>query len=130
MLFEVTRADPLCRPMSKGAVAVSYESRKKKRAYKRAEARSRRSPETARRWFLTVAKKPGRFACCGRRFDRGAEVVYRHEPREVRCMRCADRDPDVRYQASMRWERKVAGCRKTETFAHMAKRKGSAGPTL
>ncbi len=86
---------------------MSFQSRQKKRRYKRVEAKNRaarRAPETARRWFLTLAKKPGRFACCGRRFERGAEVVYRHEPREVRCLRCADRER-VPYRPSIRWER-------------------------
>jgi hypothetical protein len=86
---------------------MSFESRQKKRRHKRVEAkaRQRRSPESARRWFLTLAKKPGKFACCGDRFERGAEVVYRHEPRELRCQRCADRDPECRYWPSLRWER-------------------------
>jgi hypothetical protein len=87
---------------------MSYESRQKKRRHKRVEAKAmqRRSPESARRWFLTLAKKSGRFACCGRRFERGGEIVYRHEPREVRCVRCADRLEDSRgYRPSIRWER-------------------------
>jgi hypothetical protein len=69
-----------------------------------AGARKNRTEETARRWFLTLAKKPGRFDCCGDRFDRGAEVVYRHEPRSVHCQRCADR-AGLRYRPSIRWER-------------------------
>ena len=78
---------------------VSFKSREKKRRYKAAVKKSKRAhaPETARRWFLTLAKKPGRFDCCGDRFGRGAEVVYRHEPREVRCVRCADRE-GVKYR--------------------------------
>jgi hypothetical protein len=84
---------------------MSYESRVKKRRHKRVEGQRRRAPETAGRWFLTLAKKPGRFGCCGDRFERGAEIVYRHEPREVRCMRCADRG-GVKYRPSLRWERK------------------------
>jgi hypothetical protein len=88
---------------------MSYESRQKKRRHKRVEAkaRQRRSPESARRWFLTLAKKPGRFTCCGAGFDRGAEIVYRHEPREVRCVSCAESDPESKgYRPSIRWERK------------------------
>jgi hypothetical protein len=88
---------------------MSYESRQKRRRHKRieAKARQRRSPESAKRWFLTLAKQSGRFGCCGRRFERGAEIVYRHEPREVRCARCADRDPESSgYRPSLRWERK------------------------
>jgi hypothetical protein len=85
---------------------VSYQSRAKKRKYKRVERRARRAPETAKRWFLTLAKKPGRFGCCGDRFERGAEIVYRHKPREVRCVRCAERLEDSRgFRPSMRWER-------------------------
>jgi hypothetical protein len=87
---------------------VSYESRQKKRRHKRidAKARQRRAPETARRWFLTLAKKPGKFACCGDRFERGAEIVYRHDPRETRCVRCAERLEDSKeFRPSLRWER-------------------------
>jgi hypothetical protein len=90
---------------------MSFESRQKKRRYKRVEAKARRSrtPESAGRWFLTLAKKPGRYMCCGRRFDRGAELVYRHEPREVRCLGCAQRDPESkRYRTSLRYDRKAA----------------------
>jgi hypothetical protein len=85
---------------------MSYESRQK-RGHKRIEARQRRSPESAKRWFLMLAKKPGKFSCCGDPFERGAEIVYRHEPREVRCVSCAERDPESRgYRPSIRWERK------------------------
>ena len=87
---------------------MSYESRQKKRRHKRIEAtaRQRRSPESARRWFLTLAKKPGTFGCCGAGFERGAEIVYRHEPREVRCVRCATRLEDSSgFRPSLRWER-------------------------
>jgi hypothetical protein len=85
---------------------VSYESRQKKRRYKRIERQQRRTAETAKRWFLTIAKKPGVYSCCGQRFDRGAEFVYRHQPREVRCLRCAERDPESRgFRASLRWEK-------------------------
>ena len=84
---------------------MSYESRQKKRRHKRIEKGSRRAPETAKRWFLTLAKKPGKYMCCGDGFERGADLVYRHEPRAVRCVRCADKDPDCRYRPSIRWER-------------------------
>ena len=87
---------------------MSFKSREKKRRYKAAVEKSKRAhaPETARRWFLTLAKKPGRLDCCGNRFERGAEIVYRHEPRETRCLRCADRLEDSKgYRPSLRWER-------------------------
>jgi hypothetical protein len=87
---------------------MSYESRKKKRAYKKIEARarSRRTEETARRFFLTLAKKPGKFGCCGKRFERGGEIVFRYEPRSVRCVECASKDPESNgFTPSIRWER-------------------------
>jgi hypothetical protein len=86
---------------------MSYESRQKKRRHKRIEAKARRrSPQSANQWFLTVAKQAGKFTCCGGGFERGAEIVYRHEPKELRCLRCADRDPECSYRPSIRWERK------------------------
>jgi hypothetical protein len=87
---------------------MSFQSRQKKRKYKAAVARSkRRSPETAKRWFLTIAHKPGACARCGDRLAGGAEVVYRHEPRETRCLRCASLLEDSKgYRPSLRWERK------------------------
>jgi hypothetical protein len=87
---------------------MSFQSRQKKRRYKRVEANAKRkrTQESARRWFLTLAKKPGVFDCCGARFDRGAEVVYRHKPREVRCVRCAGRLEESKgYRPSVRWDR-------------------------
>jgi ribosomal protein S27E len=96
---------------------VSYESRRKKRRYKRieAEAKRRRTPESARRWFLTLAKKPGRFSCCGDCFDRGGEIVYRHESKEIRCVRCASGEPDSKgFRLSIRWERAKARERQGE----------------
>jgi hypothetical protein len=87
---------------------MSFESRQKKRRHKRIEARARRrrSPESARLWYLTLAEKPGRFTCCKTFFGRGAELVYRSEPQEIRCLRCAERDPESRgYRPSLRWER-------------------------
>lgn len=87
---------------------MSFQSRQKKRKYKAAVKQAkRRSPETARRWFLTLARKPGRCAECGDRLAGGAEVVYRHEPRETRCVRCAAQLEDSKgYRPSIRWERK------------------------
>ena len=87
---------------------MSFQSRQKKRMYKRIEgkAKKRRTADTARRWFLTLAKKPGRFSCCGKQFGRDAEIVYRHEPREMRCVRCAERLEDSKgFRPSLRWDR-------------------------
>jgi hypothetical protein len=91
---------------------LSFKSREKRRRRNlegklaTAGARRNRTEETARRWYLTLAKAPGKCACCGDRFERGAEIVYRHEPRETRCVRCASRLEDSRgFRASIRWER-------------------------
>jgi ribosomal protein S27E len=87
---------------------MSFQSREKKRRHKAAakSAKHNRSSETARRWFLTLARKPGQCATCPVRFGRGAEIVYRHEPREVRCIRCATRLEDSKgYRPSLRWEK-------------------------
>jgi hypothetical protein len=91
---------------------MGYASRQKKRKYKRIERKQRRrTPETAARWFLIIAKKPGQCGCCEKiRFERGAEIVYRHEPRAIFCLRCADRE-GIRYRPSLRWERSRAKSR-------------------
>lgn len=61
MPVEVPWADLSSRPHPEGR-RMSYESRQKKRRHKRIEAKARqRTPETAARWFLTLAKKPGKF---------------------------------------------------------------------
>ena len=102
------RVDLCDRPMPKGEDDVSYESRAKKRKYKAAvkKARRHRWRETARRWFLTLARKDTRCELCATLIHRRREIVYRHEPRAVRCLGCADRDPECSYRPSIRWERK------------------------
>jgi hypothetical protein len=75
---------------------MSYQSRQKKRRHKRTEQRAKRgrSSQTAARWFLTIAKRPGRFDCCRRTLKRGDAIVFRYEPRAIRCQRCAELDPE------------------------------------
>jgi ribosomal protein S27E len=87
---------------------MSFQSREKKRRYKAAVEKSKRrySSETAKRWFLTISRKAGACAVCGDRLPARAEVVYRHEPREVRCVRCASQLEDSKgFRPSLRWER-------------------------
>jgi hypothetical protein len=92
---------------------MSYESRAKKRRYKRIAAKQRRSSASAERWFLTLAKKPGRCSRCRIGFERGAEIVYKHVDREVRCLSCGEREPDSKgFRLSLRWERSRARERK------------------
>jgi ribosomal protein S27E len=87
---------------------VSFQSRQKRRRYKQAVERSKRqhSDETAGRWFLTLARKQTKCSHCGDVLRVSAEMVYRHEPRETRCVRCASRLEDSKgYRPSLRWER-------------------------
>ena len=94
-------------PRPKGTYELSVEAEERK--YKAAVKKSKRthSSETAKRWFLTIARTPGACARCGDKLAGGAEVVYRHEPRETRCVRCASRlEASKGYRPSIRWERK------------------------
>jgi hypothetical protein len=91
---------------------VSFKSREKRRRRNlgdklaSAVARRNRTKDTARRWFLTIAKRPGRFDCCRQTFKRGDAIVFRYEPGAIRCQRCAERDPESKgYGPSIRWER-------------------------
>jgi hypothetical protein len=76
--------------------------RKKKAAIASAQRRARAAGKSNRWWLTRVARD----TCCARcaailRVRR--EMVYRTEPREARCVACADRDPLVSYRP-MRWE--------------------------
>jgi hypothetical protein len=87
---------------------MSFQSREKKRRYKRAvdKSKKRYAGKTARRWFLTLARKRASCACCGDVIKVGGEIIYRHEPREVRCVRCAGRLEDSKaFRPSLRWDR-------------------------
>jgi hypothetical protein len=46
---------------------MSFQSREEKRRYKQAvdKSKNRHADETARRWFLTLARKKASCACCG-----------------------------------------------------------------
>jgi len=67
---------------------VSYQSRAKKRRYKAATKKAKkkafRSSDTAKRWFLTIAKKDCCCDSCAVLLRRGRDIVYRHEPKEIR----------------------------------------------
>jgi hypothetical protein len=89
-------------------LVVSFQSREKKRRHKAAltKVKTKRTRETAKRWFLTLARRPGRYLCCGHRFDRGDEIVFRFEPRGIRCVRCAGKHEDsAGYRPSLRWDK-------------------------
>ena len=82
---------------------MSYRSRQKRSRSRNAKRRNANShPE---RYYLTICTRtcscgqPG----CSRQLAAGAELVYRHEPREILCVPCADRQ-GVKYRPSLRWE--------------------------
>jgi hypothetical protein len=80
-------------------------NRKAKAAKTRAQAAGRRDGSSAGRWWLTIASKTTCCARCGHVLREGRELVYRHTPREARCLRCATVSPDsAGYGCSLRWE--------------------------
>lgn len=90
---------------------MSWKSREKKRRMKAAEGtrrtvidHHRRSDETRARHFLTPV---ARNCCCNRcgtslRVDRH-DCVYRHTPREILCIDCANVE-QIHYRTSSRWD--------------------------
>ena len=80
--------------------------RKKRLALRRDKSTARKSGSSKRAWYLTLASSK---TCCARISCRrilgvGSEIVYRHEPMEILCVPCADRE-QVPYRPSVRWER-------------------------
>ena len=90
---------------------MSWKTREKKRRARMAYAKVERSKrehseETAARWFLTVASNKAACARCGAIIPVDGDMVYRHRPREWRCLPCGTRlDDSKRYRTSLRWER-------------------------
>ena len=92
---------------------MSFKSREKKRRMKVADAQRRtvidnhrRSDETRARHFLTPVQ---RSCCCNRcgislRVGRD-DCVYRHTPREILCIDCANVE-QIPYRSSSKWEAK------------------------
>jgi ribosomal protein S27E len=90
---------------------VSWKTREKKRKARMECAAVKRSKreharETEARWFLTVARDKVACARCGTIIPLDGEMVYRHRPREWRCLPCGTRLDDSKgYRTSLRWER-------------------------
>jgi hypothetical protein len=88
---------------------VSFQSRQKKRRYKAAVKRSKRAhpAQTQQRWFLTLGtRKATVCAVCRVKLVKGGEMVYRHQPVEIRCVDCGRRERDSKgFRPSIRWER-------------------------
>ena len=83
----------------------SHRARERKAAIKRTKREYRAT--IASRHFLTFAKRKCSCARCGGVQGTGREVVYRHEPREVICLACAE-SSGVKWRPSLKWERHVA----------------------
>jgi hypothetical protein len=90
---------------------MSFRAREKKRrqaaATSSAQARSRRKDlETpspaAGKWWLTIVSRTTCCAKCGGVLRPGREMVYRHTPREARCVVCGE---GLGARPSVRWER-------------------------
>lgn len=81
--------------------------RKRRAAQQGAAALSRRTGSSAAKWWLTIVSTKTCCARCGLILTVGAEMVYRHTPREALCLTCAEADQSVKsaYRPSLKWER-------------------------
>ena len=79
--------------------------RKRKAAAREGQVRSRETGSSAPKWWLTPLTSTGCCARCGLVIREGSDGVYRHVPREVRCVPCASQREDSKgYRPSVRWE--------------------------
>jgi hypothetical protein len=69
-----------------------------------AERRARKAGRSDR-WWLTTVKQTTCCAKCARVLRAGDDMVYRPEPREARCLLCAEA---LSYRPSVRWEEERA----------------------
>jgi hypothetical protein len=86
---------------------MGYQHRERKRRARLAQASSRQEQRSKYpdRHYLTIVS---RAACCNRwggSLRDGAECVYRHTPKQIICVACAD-SQEIYYRPSMRWERR------------------------
>jgi hypothetical protein len=86
---------------------LSYKSREKKRRARIAQSKRRHEQRGryAERHYLTIVSRPASCNRCGGSLRNGAECVYRHTPRQILCVLCADSEK-ISYRPSMRWERR------------------------
>jgi hypothetical protein len=85
---------------------MSFKSREKKRRGRLARSGSRREQRSkyADRHYLTIVSRAACCNRCGGSLRDGAECVYRHKPREILCVFCADSEK-IYHRPSLRWER-------------------------
>lgn len=96
---------------------MGFKQRERKRKTKAAQAsaqrKARHTGSSARRWYLTIVTRDCCCARCARVLRAGDEMVYRHEPRESRCVPCGDQHDDSKgYRPSLKWEQARGGDRK------------------
>ena len=86
---------------------MGYKQRERKRRERIAQASGRREQRSkyVDRYYLTIVSRAACCNRCGGSLRAGAECVYRHTPREVLCVVCADSE-EIPYRPSMRWERR------------------------
>lgn len=97
---------------------MGFKQRERKRKAKAAQGlaqqSARRSGVSADSWWLTIARVKAACARCGGLIQVGSDLVYRHEPRELRCMDCGARLKDSKgYRTSLRWSRERSRKRST-----------------
>lgn len=92
---------------TKGERPMGYKQRerkrKKKAASKMAQARSRESGSSTSRHSLTPVTQKAACNECGGILCPGRQCVYRHTPREILCVPCAEQQ-HLSYRPSLRWE--------------------------
>jgi hypothetical protein len=85
---------------------MGYQHRERKRRARLAQSSSRKEQRSkyADRHYLTIVSRAGCCNRCGGSLRDGTECVYRHTPRQILCVPCADLER-ISYRPSMRWER-------------------------
>lgn len=96
---------------------MGFEQRQARRRTKaatgRAQAQARSTGSSASQWWLTPVRHTTACAVCGAVLRPAAHMIYRPQPQEARCQRCADHDPNVTYRPSLAWEKHAAQARQT-----------------
>ena len=93
------------------------ERRRKKRAGERSrQTAARNSGSSADKWWLTPVRSKCCCNACAGILAVGRECVYRHAPREILCVRCAERR-DIYYRPSLRWERERMSARRSSKIS-------------
>jgi hypothetical protein len=86
----------------------------------RNQKQSRKSGSSAGKWWLTplTSTQACAIPTCRTIIREGQAAVYRHSPAEVRCIRCAERDPEsAKYRTSARWDKERHAKRKQQRLA-------------